>query len=177
MILLMIYSWEESTYTVRRFPSHPLISLFLPFSFSLAHIFAASEMFSAQDMQYSLLYFKHMRHSCSESHPSDTFLLLIICVCVCLCHTRVRKKNTQICLIVSGPRLVRIKRRVTVGKGPSSRRSVTVCSRVTLFISVAKWVNRAGSVQLPPHCRGVRVGIACGGTKVCGVRWLCLSIL
>lgn len=66
------------------FPSHPLISLFLPFSFSWAHIFVASEMFAAwEDVQYSLLYFKHVRHNHSESQPSDTVLRLIICVCAC----------------------------------------------------------------------------------------------
>lgn len=117
-----------------------------------------------------------MSHNCSKSCPSDTFLLLIIvCVCVCVRVTRVCERDTQICEIVSGPRLVRIKRHVSAGKDPSSL-SVRVCSRATHFIPAAKWVNRAGSVQLPPHCRGVRAGVACGGTRVCGAHWICLNV-
>lgn len=75
------------------------------------------------------------------------------------------------------PRLRQIKRCVTDGKGPSSRQSVPVCSRAAHSISAAKWVNRVRSVQLPPHCRGVQVGIARGRTGVFGVRWICLRIL
>lgn len=71
---------------------------------------------------------------------------------------------------------MQIKRCVTDGKGPSSRRSVTVRSRAAHSISAAKWVNRVRSVQLPPRCRGIGVGIERGGTGVFGVRWICLSI-
>lgn len=41
-------------------------------------------------------------------------------------------------------------------------RSVTVCLGTTHFILAVKWVNRVWSVQLPPHCRGVLAGMACG---------------
>lgn len=46
--------WMSYT-EVHSFQSHPLISLFLLFSFTMAEIYAESEMFSTQeDMQYSL---------------------------------------------------------------------------------------------------------------------------
>lgn len=68
-------------------PSHPLIWLFLPFSFSWAHIFVASEMFAAwEDVQYSLLYFKHVRHNHSEkSTLRYSFTLNYLCVRAWLC--------------------------------------------------------------------------------------------
>lgn len=53
-------------------------------------------MFAAQeDVQYSLLYFKHLRHNHSESHHSDTVLRLIICVRVCVHVLRVKEQTLK----------------------------------------------------------------------------------
>lgn len=54
-------------------------------------------------------------------------------------------------------------------------RSVTECLGTTHFILAAKWVNRVWSVQLPPHCRGVLAGMACGESELSGVRQSCNS--
>lgn len=119
MILLMIYSWEESTYTVRLSPvssSNLALSPIL-FQFGSCLCSLGDVLCPGRYARFLILSMKVM--------PQIHFYFYLS-VRVFVSHTCVwrEKKNAQICYIVSGPKLVRIKRRVTVGTGLSSCRSV-----------------------------------------------------